>query len=96
MSSYDIRGVSVNFPFPPYDVQTAYMEKVIECLEEKKNGLLESPTGTGKTLSLLCSSLGWLTIQKQKVGWVVAFADEPIKSFLPFSPKTRILNKSRN
>ena len=46
--AYTIRGVSVNFPFPPYDVQTAYMEKVIECLEDKKNGLLESPTGTGK------------------------------------------------
>lgn len=66
MSSYTIRGVSVNFPFPPYDVQRAYMEKVIECLEEKKNGLLESPTGTGKTLSLLCSSLAWLGIQKEQ------------------------------
>lgn len=72
MSTYEIRGVSVNFPFPPYDVQTAYMEKVIECLEDKKNGLLESPTGTGKTLSLLCSSLGWLTIQKQQYEDVAA------------------------
>lgn len=43
MSAYPIRGVSVNFPFPPYDVQTAYMEKVIECLEDKKNGLLVRP-----------------------------------------------------
>lgn len=66
-SSYPIRGVSVKFPFPPYDVQTTYMEKVIECLEERKNGLLESPTGTGKTLSLLCSSLGWLSVQKDQV-----------------------------
>lgn len=56
----------MSFPFPPYDVQTAYMEKVIECLAEKKNGLLESPTGTGKTLSLLCSSLAWLTVQKEQ------------------------------
>lgn len=59
MVQLHIRGVDVDFPFPPYDCQVSYMEKVIQCLQEGKNGILESPTGTGKTLCLLCATLAW-------------------------------------
>ncbi|KAL9980948.1 hypothetical protein ACROYT_G009592 [Oculina patagonica] len=59
MVQLQIRGVDIDFPFPPYDCQVAYMEKVIQCLQEGKNGILESPTGTGKTLCLLCATLAW-------------------------------------
>ncbi|KAG0425268.1 hypothetical protein HPB47_027567 [Ixodes persulcatus] len=59
-----IKGVTIHFPHEPYDVQKIYMEKMIECLQSGVNGILESPTGTGKTLSLLCSSLAWLEDRK--------------------------------
>lgn len=62
-----IHGIPVNFPFEPYDVQKSYMEKVIESLQNNTNALLESPTGTGKTLSLLCSSLAWLMVKKAQL-----------------------------
>ncbi|XP_028416705.1 regulator of telomere elongation helicase 1 homolog [Dendronephthya gigantea] len=54
-----VRGVEIDFPYKPYDCQVNYMSKVIECLQEGKNGILESPTGTGKTLCLLCATLAW-------------------------------------
>ena len=67
MPEVTINNVIVNFPFKPYPVQEEYMAKVIECLQNSKNGVLESPTGTGKTLSLLCSSLSWLLTKKAQL-----------------------------
>nr|XP_054960542.1 regulator of telomere elongation helicase 1 isoform X2 [Pan paniscus] len=54
-----LNGVTVDFPFQPYKCQQEYMTKVLECLQQKVNGILESPTGTGKTLCLLCTTLAW-------------------------------------
>lgn len=62
-----ISGIPVSFPFEPYEVQKCYMEKVITSLQNNTNALLESPTGTGKTLSLLCSSLAWLLVKKAQL-----------------------------
>ncbi|KAJ7962975.1 regulator of telomere elongation helicase 1-like [Quillaja saponaria] len=59
MPTYRIRGIDVDFPFEAYDCQLVYMEKVIQSLQKKCNALLESPTGTGKTLCLLCATLAW-------------------------------------
>ncbi|KAL8043163.1 hypothetical protein ABFX02_09G100200 [Erythranthe guttata] len=59
MPTYKIRGIDVDFPFEAYDCQLVYMEKVIQSLQNKCNALLESPTGTGKTLCLLCAALAW-------------------------------------
>lgn len=59
-------NTNVFFPFQPYDCQREYVDKVIEALSNKQHAILESPTGTGKTLSLLCSSLAWLQKSGEK------------------------------
>jgi len=48
------------FPFTPYAVQVELMNSVYGCLNEGQVGIFESPTGTGKSMSLICSSLRWL------------------------------------
>ncbi|CAN4086784.1 unnamed protein product [Withania somnifera] len=59
MPNYRISGIDVDFPYEAYDCQIVYMEKVIQSLQNRNNALLESPTGTGKTLCLLCATLAW-------------------------------------
>ncbi len=61
-----IADLTVYFPFKPYECQTEYMRKVILALENSQNALLESPTGTGKTLSLLCATLAWLKNERER------------------------------
>ncbi|KAJ8390129.1 hypothetical protein AAFF_G00110030 [Aldrovandia affinis] len=90
MSPITLRGITVDFPFTPYECQKEYMNKVIECLQNKVNGVLESPTGTGKTLCLLCACLAWrdhykdsISAQKisEKMGGAELFPDRPLSSW---------------
>ncbi|CAN6463879.1 unnamed protein product [Victoria cruziana] len=69
---YKIAGVPVEFPYKPYGTQLAFMSQVITTLERASrqghcNALLESPTGTGKTLSLLCAALAWQRNYKPRI-----------------------------
>ncbi|GFR59174.1 regulator of telomere elongation helicase 1 homolog [Elysia marginata] len=63
---YKISGVSVLFPCKPYPSQFSMMDKILKGIERRQNCLLESPTGSGKSLALLCSALAWQAAEKAK------------------------------
>ena len=63
---YKIAGYTVQFPHQAYGVQLGFMDKVLKTLSAQQNALLEAPTGSGKTLSLLCSALAWQERLKQE------------------------------
>lgn len=95
-----IGGISVEFPHEPYPCQLLYMQKVIEALSGSKNALLESPTGTGKTISLLCSSLAWQLENNAKCKGPrikLEYHSEPQSSLAPnvFTKPTYIIYASR-
>ncbi|XP_060046290.1 ATP-dependent DNA helicase DDX11 isoform X2 [Erinaceus europaeus] len=59
-------GIHFPFPFTPYSIQKDFMAELYRVLENGKIGIFESPTGTGKSLSLICGALSWLRDFEQK------------------------------
>ncbi|OLL24306.1 ATP-dependent DNA helicase chl1 [Neolecta irregularis DAH-3] len=60
MSSRDF-----HHPYNPYPIQQAFMEGLYWTIEDRCVGIFESPTGTGKSLSLLCGAITWLRDHKR-------------------------------
>uniref|UniRef100_A0A672VFX9 ATP-dependent DNA helicase DDX11 n=1 Tax=Strigops habroptila TaxID=2489341 RepID=A0A672VFX9_STRHB len=54
------------FPYTPYLIQEQFMAALYGALEAGRVGIFESPTGTGKSLSLICGALAWLRDFEQK------------------------------
>ncbi|CAH1801196.1 unnamed protein product [Owenia fusiformis] len=63
---YTIGGVKVKFPHKAYPSQLSMMSMIVKGLAKSQNSLLESPTGSGKSLALLCSALAWVQHEKEK------------------------------
>ena len=56
-----MNGCVVHFPegLTPHVPQKIVMARILAALSKRQNALVESPTGTGKSLALLCSALAW-------------------------------------
>ncbi|KAF3066395.1 ATP-dependent RNA helicase chl1 [Daldinia childiae] len=62
-----VERIDFHHPYTPYDVQEQFMNTAYEVLQQGEGqiGILESPTGTGKSLSLICAALTWLRNHKR-------------------------------
>lgn len=61
-------AIDFHHPYSPYDVQLEFMRAAYDVMERGSGqiGILESPTGTGKSLSLICASMTWLRSFKRR------------------------------
>uniref|UniRef100_A0A0G4GLR3 Helicase ATP-binding domain-containing protein n=1 Tax=Chromera velia CCMP2878 TaxID=1169474 RepID=A0A0G4GLR3_9ALVE len=66
MTSQSVGDFPFGFPFKPYQGQLGLMREVYDLCEKGGFGIFESPTGTGKTLSILCATLSWLTEKERE------------------------------
>ncbi|KAF8384096.1 rtel-1, partial [Pristionchus pacificus] len=90
-----IHKIDIEFPYDPYPCQMEYMTSVIESLDTCSDAALESPTGTGKTLSLLCATLAWIKDRKNRLGPSAEMAVDPTKRYIPPNYVPRIFYCSR-
>ncbi|KAL0073827.1 hypothetical protein J3Q64DRAFT_1780169 [Phycomyces blakesleeanus] len=75
---YTMAGVKIEFPFRAYKSQIQMMSMIVKALKNRENALLESPTGSGKSLAILCAALGKEKkcgsvinrIQYNKINWI--------------------------
>ncbi|KAK9511713.1 hypothetical protein O3M35_000321 [Rhynocoris fuscipes] len=67
------------FPFQPYGIQLDFMKNLYSTIEEKKFGIFESPTGTGKSLSIICGALTWLRNHEEREVKILEDALKDIK-----------------
>ncbi|KAJ2858288.1 hypothetical protein J3B02_000358 [Coemansia erecta] len=92
--TYFIGGVKVHFPFKPYPSQLGMMNHMIKALSQSKNTMIESPTGSGKSLALLCAALAWQRDFSEKNKKRLAMVRQIIRKYVvggasvPFLPNS--------
>ncbi|KAJ2749850.1 ATP-dependent DNA helicase chl1 [Coemansia pectinata] len=71
------------FSFPiatPYSIQLDFMQRLFETIEKREFAIFESPTGTGKSLSIICGALTWLKHDTERKARVAPIAADSVLS----------------
>lgn len=65
MQNIEVKNL-FGFPYKPYPIQKQLMQAIYQSLDNRKIAILESPTGTGKSLSVICAAMSWLEEERLK------------------------------
>lgn len=63
---YTIFDHKIIFPYQAYRSQLALMYHSIKAMRDSENVLLESATGSGKSVGFLCGGLGWIEGERSR------------------------------
>ena len=67
-----VEDIEVQFPFPRiYPEQYAYMLELKRSLDAKGHSMLEMPTGTGKTITLLSLITSYQRVHRETIGKLI-------------------------
>ena len=67
-----VEDVEVQFPYPKiYPEQYAYMLELKRSLDAKGHSMLEMPTGTGKTITLLSLVTSYQRVHRETMGKLI-------------------------
>jgi chromosome transmission fidelity protein 1 len=55
---------SIPFPYSAYPQQQQLMHRIFDTIVQSQSGCFESPTGTGKSLSIICAALHWQRLEE--------------------------------
>ncbi|KAJ1989981.1 ATP-dependent DNA helicase chl1 [Coemansia spiralis] len=69
-----------SFPMKPYDIQLQFMQRLFETIENGQFAIFESPTGTGKSLSIICGALTWLRMDIERAKDLSKTAESSIQN----------------
>ncbi|KAL4434873.1 hypothetical protein ABPG74_021212 [Tetrahymena malaccensis] len=65
--------IKQSFPYIPYEIQLEFSLNLYQSLDTKKLCIFESPTGTGKSLSLICGAFNWFKDNQENYDLVKKF-----------------------
>ena len=67
-----VEDIEVQFPYPRiYPEQYAYMLELKRSLDAKGHSMLEMPTGTGKTITLLSLITSYQRVHRETIGKLI-------------------------